>query len=91
MKIVAVCGTGLGSSFMLEMNIKKVLKEMGITAEVSHTDLASVIENEADLFVMSRDLAGSTNISNKVSLSNIINLTEIKEKLSEEIEKRNLK
>ena len=26
MKIMAVCGHGLGSSFMLEMNIKKALK-----------------------------------------------------------------
>ncbi|VFS79871.1 PTS system ascorbate-specific transporter subunits IICB [Raoultella terrigena] len=26
MKIMAICGSGLGSSFMVEMNIKKVLK-----------------------------------------------------------------
>ncbi|EAW5045253.1 PTS mannitol transporter subunit IIB, partial [Salmonella enterica] len=25
MKIMAICGSGLGSSFMVEMNIKKVL------------------------------------------------------------------
>lgn len=79
MKIIAVCGTGLGSSFMLEMNVKKVLKELGITAEVSHTDLASVIEGDADFFIMSRDIAGSTNVSNKIVLANIINVAEIKE------------
>ena len=28
MKIMAICGSGLGSSFMVEMNIKKVLKKM---------------------------------------------------------------
>lgn len=27
MKIMAICGSGLGSSFMVEMNIKKVIKE----------------------------------------------------------------
>ncbi|EEV7659734.1 PTS mannitol transporter subunit IIB, partial [Escherichia coli] len=27
MKIMAICGSGLGSSFMVEMNIKKVLKK----------------------------------------------------------------
>ncbi|NME35333.1 MULTISPECIES: PTS sugar transporter subunit IIB [Fusobacterium] len=79
MKITAVCGTGLGSSFMLEMNVKKVLKELGITAEVNHTDLASVIEGEADFFIMSRDIAGSANVSNKIVLANIINVAEIKE------------
>ena len=38
MKIMAVCGAGLGSSFMMEMNIKKVLKKINITAEVDHSD-----------------------------------------------------
>lgn len=79
MKITAVCGTGLGSSFMLEINVKKVLKELGVTAEVTHTDLASVIESDSDFFIMSRDIAGSAHISNKIVLSNIINLAEIKE------------
>lgn len=27
MKIMAICGSGLGSSFMVEMNIKKCIKE----------------------------------------------------------------
>ena len=40
MKIMAVCGSGLGSSFMLEMNIKKVLKKIGKEAEATHSDLA---------------------------------------------------
>ena len=30
MKILAVCGSGLGSSFMLSLSIQDVLKEMGV-------------------------------------------------------------
>jgi PTS system ascorbate-specific IIB component len=30
-KIMAVCGSGLGSSFMVEMNITEVLKELGVS------------------------------------------------------------
>ncbi|WP_246768937.1 PTS sugar transporter subunit IIB, partial [Salmonella enterica] len=41
MKIMAICGSGLGSSFMVEMNIKKVLKKLNIDAEVEHSDLSS--------------------------------------------------
>ena len=41
MKILVCCGNGLGSSFMIEMNIKKALQEIGAEAEVSHCDLAS--------------------------------------------------
>ena len=29
-KVLAFCGSGLGSSFILEMNIKKALKNLGI-------------------------------------------------------------
>ncbi|MCK2181850.1 PTS sugar transporter subunit IIB, partial [Hafnia paralvei] len=62
MKIMAICGSGLGSSFMVEMNIKKVLKKMGVDAEVEHSDLSSAIPGEADLFVMAKDIAASASI-----------------------------
>lgn len=83
MKILAVCGSGLGSSFMLEMNIKKVLTQLGVDAEVEHTDLASATEGSADIFIMSSDLANSTSLKNVISLNSIINLAELKEKLEE--------
>ena len=31
MKFLTICGSGLGSSFMVQMNIEKVLKELGVT------------------------------------------------------------
>jgi len=40
MKILAVCAHGLGSSFLMEMNIKKALVKLGIEAEVGHSDLS---------------------------------------------------
>ncbi len=67
MKIMAVCGSGLGSSFMMEMNIKKVLAKLGVEAEVSHTDLSSVVADDADLFVMAKDIAASSNVPKKNS------------------------
>ncbi len=41
MKILVVCGHGLGTSLMMEMSIKSILKELAVTAEVDHRDLAS--------------------------------------------------
>lgn len=40
-KVLIVCGNGLGSSFIVEMNVKKILAEMNKEAEVAHTDLTS--------------------------------------------------
>lgn len=34
-KILVVCGNGLGTSFIVEMNVKAILKELGLEAEVS--------------------------------------------------------
>lgn len=41
MKITVVCGNGLGTSLMMEMSIKTILKDLGVTAEVDHVDLGS--------------------------------------------------
>ncbi len=83
MKIMAICGSGLGSSFMVEMNIKKVLKKIGVDAEVEHSDLSSAIPGEADLFVMAKDIAASASIPDNqlVVITNIIDINELETKL----------
>lgn len=86
MKILAVCGHGLGSSFMMEMNIKKVLEMLDINAEVGHSDLMSITQDDADLFVMAKDIANSaTDIdpAKIVVVNNIISINEFEEKLRE--------
>lgn len=83
MKIMAVCGHGLGSSFMLEMNIKKALKQIGVEADVEHADLSSATPDAADLFVVGKDLSSSITVSDdkKVVLNSIIDKKELEEKL----------
>ncbi|OON41661.1 PTS mannitol transporter subunit IIB [Izhakiella australiensis] len=89
MKIMAVCGAGLGSSFMMEMNIKKVLKNLDISAEVEHSDLGSVTPEIADVFVMGRDIAYSANLpENKMIIVNsIIDIKELEQKIRDYFDK----
>lgn len=85
MKIAAVCGNGLGSSFMLEMNIKEVLKKLGIdNVEVTHFDLSSAVNGAADHFVVSKDLASSLKVdeNNVTVLNSIVDKAELEEKLN---------
>jgi phosphotransferase system, galactitol-specific IIB component len=84
MKIMAVCGSGLGSSFMMEMNAKKALAKLGIEAEVNHTDLASVSVNDADVFIMASDIAESSSIPAEkiVIVKNLVSVAEFEEKLA---------
>lgn len=44
MKILAVCGFGVGSSMVLKFTIEKALAELGIEAEVENTDLTSATQ-----------------------------------------------
>lgn len=85
MKIMAVCGHGIGSSFMMEMNIKKALKNIGVEAEVDHTDLASVSPTDADVFIMGQDIADSAISLPKdkvVVVKNLVSVAEFEEKLT---------
>ncbi len=81
--IVAVCGHGLGSSFMVEMNIKAVLKEAGISGySVSHESLTS-FDNKCDILVTGKDLDDATKQykGTKVLLNNLVSKDEMREKL----------
>ncbi|ASN04307.1 PTS sugar transporter subunit IIB [Virgibacillus necropolis] len=92
MRILAVCGSGLGSSFMIEMNIKDVLKELNVNdIEVNHADLGSSTSDMADLFVIGRDLAESaSNLGELIVLDNILDKEELKSKISSNLKEKNI-
>lgn len=86
-KIMCACGSGLGSSLLVEMNIQDVLKKMGIEGiSVSHSTTSDVKPGAADLFVVGRDLADfikDVPAEQVVVLQNIIDKNELEEKLRE--------
>ena len=92
MKILVCCGSGLGSSFMIEMNIKKILKEMNVAAEVDHSDLSSAKGMKADIYVATRDISEQIESVGGivVSLNSMIDSKELKEKLTEALKNSNL-
>ncbi|KAB7706516.1 PTS lactose transporter subunit IIB [Bacillus aerolatus] len=79
-KILVVCGNGLGSSFIVEMNVKTILSQMGVEAEVSHTDLTTAKSEQADLYLGSKDLISQLEDGTKniVGLTNILDQNELK-------------
>jgi PTS system ascorbate-specific IIB component len=52
MRIVAVCGLGVGTSAILKANAERALDRLGLDADVSASDLASVREAAADVQVV---------------------------------------
>ena len=52
MKIVTICGAGIGSSGILKVNAERVLQRLGLTATVVAADIASVDRVAADAQVI---------------------------------------
>ncbi|WP_411721886.1 PTS sugar transporter subunit IIB [Mycetocola sp.] len=52
MKIVAICGAGVGTSGILKVNAERVLKTLDIEAEVTASDVAGLAVAAADAQVI---------------------------------------
>jgi len=86
MKIVCVCGMGLGSSVIAKMNIEQVLKKMNLSATVETCDLGSVRSVPADLYVTTRELAVSMPAkvqSKTIVLTNFVRKVEIESSIGD--------
>lgn len=90
LKILTVCGLGQGSSLILRMNVESVLKTMGISADVEHTDVSSASSMRADIIITNNELA--QNLKDRsipiVIVKNYFDKNEIRNALEEFFNKR---
>lgn len=89
MRIVAVCGLGIGTSAILKVNAERALDRIGLSADVSASDLAGVAVAAADAQVIltSTELADAvraavgSSFAEIVEVTNFLDVEEIGEKL----------
>lgn len=86
-KILVVCGNGLGSSFIMELNVKKALEQMGKEVEVSHTDIATARTEPADIYLGAKDIITTLDDGTRtiVALENVMDIEQIKAHLSDKL------
>ncbi|MCP2031641.1 PTS system ascorbate-specific IIB component [Okibacterium sp. HSC-33S16] len=85
MKIVAICGAGVGTSGILKVNAERVLDRLGIDAEVTASDVASIATSaaQAQVILTSPELVdkiGKT-FADIVVIENYFDLEELERKL----------
>lgn len=92
LKVIAACGSGMGSSQIIKMKLEKVFKKLGIDASIYHTNVGDAKSQAAnyDVVVCSESLIGTfTNVSAKgitvIGLKNLLSEKEIEEKVTEQI------
>lgn len=90
MKIVAVCGMGIGTSVLLKMNAEKALRAMDIDADVEAADIGTArgAARTADIVLTSAELAEEVgDVPAKVIIiKNFTDVNEITEKLEQSLE-----
>lgn len=89
MKVLTVCGMGSGSSLILKMNVDSVLSKLGIEADVQACDIGSVGGQSVDLLISTKEFDGplSDFSADKILVSNVVNKSEIEEKLTSYFDK----
>lgn len=81
--IMCCCGGGVGSSFIVQMNVESVLRKHGIEGvSVDHVSVSEISMHKVDLFVVGSDLtAFLADKPRVVTLDNIMSVPELEEKL----------
>ncbi|MBB5335971.1 PTS sugar transporter subunit IIB [Pectinatus brassicae] len=95
MKFLCICQSGLGSSFMVQMNIQNVLNAMNVTEEISvdHSDVGSTTPDLADYFFVDQTLGeavANLPAERVILLKSLIDQNEIKTAVSNILDKESI-
>ena len=83
MKIICVCGLNMGSSLILKMNVAEVLYNVGLKADVEHSEVSSLKSEASDYILTTAELAKTMDgVKGKIIIcNNLINRNEIRKSL----------
>jgi PTS system ascorbate-specific IIB component len=88
-KIMSVCGFGLGSSMVLRMTLDKVLKKHGIKAETFCADEATARGMDYDMVMTSKEMEHLFKGVDKpvIVITRFLSVDEVEERALETIQK----
>ena len=90
LRILTVCGVGMGSSLMLRMNVEEVLKRMDVTAKVEATDVSSARSMAADVIIgqgmHTDEFAGRAPVV--IAITNFMDKDTLRQQLTEAFEEQ---
>lgn len=85
MKIVAICGAGIGTSGILKVNAERVLQRLGIEADVTAADISSVaaVADDAQVILTSAEFveAIGRTYADVIVINNYLDTSELEAKL----------
>ncbi|GAB2319723.1 PTS sugar transporter subunit IIB [Alkalibacterium sp. s-m-22] len=89
LKIVTICGAGVGSSMMLRVFVQEILDKHNIEAEVDASDIGSVNPESYDILITTSDFAESLRSAEAtvIRIDNMMDKAYLEEQLLKNINK----
>lgn len=82
LKIITVCGLGVGSSLILKMTVDNAMKKLGVRCSIEHWDMGTVKGKPCDFIVTTEGFKKNfADQDNVIYIKNIVDVNETKEKL----------
>lgn len=85
LKVIAACGSGMGSSQIIKMKLQKIFKKLDIDADIYHTNISDAKSqaNNYDVVFCSESLVNIFNGTHAkvIGLKNLLSEKEIIEKI----------
>jgi len=90
-RVLTICGFGVGTSMLLKTKLQSVFDELGIGADISTSDISSAASTPCDVMFTSAELA--ENLSGKttahvVVINNFVSKPEITQKVTQYLKER---
>lgn len=81
MKVLAVCGSGMGTSMIMKMKVGKVLQKLGVQADVNSCSVGEAKSglSNYDLVLASTHIAGELKAGPNTKIIGLLNLLDEKE------------
>lgn len=91
LKVVTVCGLGVGSSLIMKMTVENALQRLNVKSQVEHWDMGTVKSKDCDLVVTTDEFKKNfKEQENVVYLNNIVDDNEAESKLRDYLEKNKI-
>lgn len=92
LKVIAACGSGMGSSQIIKMKIEKIFKKLNIPVTIHHCSIseAKAQAKSYDVVFCSETLVGTFAAAEQsgtivIGLKNLLSETEIEQKITDKI------
>lgn len=91
LKVITVCGLGVGSSLIMKMTATTAMQQLGIKCSIEHWDMGTVAGKPCDLIITSDEFEKNFAGDDRVAyVKNFVDVAEMKEKIKENLEARGM-